>query len=131
MNVEWVFAIALIVCLAVLIICTEAHDRKKDRAEKEFLKRALRVSGTVTDFGLPEPQGKCSQSFCVLYEIGGQQYTVTSGLISKALHVFKVGEKVGVLVDPLDHSKAMLAINQRRRSFGNPYGDAVELRWWK
>lgn len=131
MNIEWVFAIALIVCLAVLIICTEAHDRKKDRAEKEFFKRALRISGTVTDFGLPEPQGKSSQSFCVLYEIDGRQYTVMSGWISKGPHVFKVGKKVVVLVDPLDHSKAMLAINQRRRSFGNPYGEAVELKWWK
>jgi len=113
-----ILAVSLAACLAILIVFIEIRDRKIDREEKDFFRRAIRVYGTVTDFGLPDVKYQRSQRFCALYEIDGKQYTVDSDLLAKGYHVYAVGEKVVVYVDPLDHSKAKLAINQLRRSIG-------------
>lgn len=125
------FAVGFVVCLVFLIAFVEIRDRRMERREKDFFQRAIRVCGTVTDFGLPEVESRRSQSFSVIYEIDGKQYSVDSGLLAKGNHVFAVGEKVIVFVDPLDHSKARLAINQLKRSPGNPYGEPKEVRWYK
>ena len=118
MNIELTFAIVLAVGLLVLIVCVELRDRRKDRDAKKFFERAIRVNGTVTDFGLKEVESAHSQRFCAVYEIDGKQYSVDSGLIAKWPHVYEVGEKVTVYVDSEDHSKAKLPINGLRRSLG-------------
>lgn len=118
MSLELILAVLLAICLGIIIAFMEIRDRKTEREEKDFFHRAIRTYGIVTDFGLPDVKYSRSQRFCAIYEIDGKQYTVDSGLLAKGNHVYAVGEKVVVYVDPLDHSKAKLTINQLQRSTG-------------
>lgn len=131
MNLGLILAVGLAACLIFLIVFMEISDRRVEREEQAFFERAIRVYGTVTDFGLRDVQYARSQRFSAIYEVNGKQYTVDSGLLAKGEHVYAVGEKVVVFVDPMDHSKAKLVINQLRRSFGNPNGKPGEEQWYK
>ena len=74
MKLNWVFTGVMLVILVFLIVYMEIRDKRILREEESF-KRAIRVYGTVTDFGLAESKYKRSQRFFVLYEMDGKRYT--------------------------------------------------------